>query len=175
MQNDGTLFFITGFRGCGKTYLYQALSHVLCAKGIIILCVTSTGLACLLLQGGQTVHSTFKIPIDNLDVDSICSIPRESLWADLLWLARAIIFDECLMIHWHCFEALNPTFQDLRNCPKWFGGLTIVLGEEIFNKSCLSYQEAPTQKWSQPVSKIPICGTICRSWNCEKTCVYNTQ
>ena len=130
-NNDGMLFFITGFGGCGKTYLYQALCHALRAEGIIILCVASTGLTCLLLPGGQTAHSTFKIPIDNLDVDSICCIPKESLRADLLRSAKAIIFDECLMIHRHCFEALDRTFQDLRNCPKRFGGLTMILGGDF--------------------------------------------
>ncbi|KAF8815251.1 hypothetical protein BYT27DRAFT_7055345, partial [Phlegmacium glaucopus] len=57
--------------GCGKAYLYQALCHAIRAQQIIILCVASTGLACLLLPGGQTGHSMFKIPIDSLDSDSI--------------------------------------------------------------------------------------------------------
>ena len=35
------------------------------------------------------------------------------------------------MIHRHCFEALDRTFQDLRNCPKRFGGLTMILGGDF--------------------------------------------
>jgi len=35
------------------------------------------------------------------------------------------------MTHCHCFEALDHTFQDLHNCPKRFGGLTMVFGGDF--------------------------------------------
>lgn len=130
-NGEGKTFFIDGFGGCGKTYLYQAICHAVRAEGIIILCVASTGLACLLLPGGQTAHSMFKIPIDTLNSTSICSIAKESLRADLLRMAVAVIFDECLMTHRYCFEALDRTFQDLRNCKKPFGGLTMIFGGDF--------------------------------------------
>ena len=126
INKQGQLFFINGWGRCEKTYLYETLCYAICAQDLIILCVASTGLACLLLPGGQIAYSTFKIPIDNLDEYSICCIPKESLHADLLCSADAIFYDKSLMIHWHCFEALNRTFQDLWNCPKPFGGLTMV-------------------------------------------------
>lgn len=131
LYKEGKSFFIDGFGGCGKTYLYQTICHAVRAEGIIILCVASTGLACLLLPGGQTAHSMFKIPIDTLNGTSICSIPKESLRADLLRMADAVIYDECLMTHRHCFEALDRTFQDLRNCPRPFGGLTMIFGGDF--------------------------------------------
>ena len=131
IHKEGKIFFIDGYGGCGKTYLYETICHAVRAEGIIILCVASTGLACLLLPGGQTAHSMFKIPIDSLDSDSVCNIPKESLRADLLRMAEAVIFDECLMTHRHCFEALDRTFQDLRNCQKRFGGLTMIFGGDF--------------------------------------------
>ena len=94
---EGKIFFVNGFGGCGKTYLYQPICHAIQAQGDIILCVASTGLACLLLPGGQTAHSMFKIPIDILDDNSICNIPKESLHANLLRMAVAVIYDEVLM------------------------------------------------------------------------------
>jgi PIF1-like helicase len=130
-EKEGKIFFIDGFRGCGKTYLYQAICHAVRAEGLIVLCVASTGLACLLLPGSQTAHSMFKIPIDTLDGSSVCSIPKESLRADLFRMADAVIFDECLMTHRHCFEALDRTFQDLRDCIKPFGGLTMIFGGDF--------------------------------------------
>jgi hypothetical protein len=127
----GKLFFIDGFGGCGKTYLYQMICHTVRAQRIIILCVASTGLACLLLPGGQTAHSMFKIPIDTLDNDSTCCIPKQGLRADLLRQTEVVIYDECLMTHRHCFEALDRTFQDLRDCPKHFGGVTMIFGGDF--------------------------------------------
>ena len=130
-NKEGKTFFLDGFGGCGKTYLYQAICHAVRAEGIIILCVASTGLACLLLPGGQTAHSMFKIPIESLDSSSICSIAKQSLRADLLRIAEAVIYDECLMTHRHCFEALDRTFQDLRDCSRPFGGLTMIFGGDF--------------------------------------------
>ena len=135
-SKKGEIFFIDGFGGCGKTYLYQALCHAVRAQNNIILCVASTGLACLLLPGGQTAHSMFKIPIDLLDSTSVCHIPKESLRADLIRITEAVIFDECLMTHRHCFEALDRTFQDLRNSSKRFGGLTMIFGGNFQNIPC---------------------------------------
>jgi hypothetical protein len=130
-NKEGKTFFIDGFGGCGKTYLYQTISHAIRAQGGIILCIASTGLACLLLPGGQTAHSMFKIAIDTLDDTSVCNIGKETLRADLIRMAEVIIFDECLMTHRHCFEALNRTLQDLRNCQKLFGGLTMIFGGDF--------------------------------------------
>lgn len=131
INKSGKIFFLDGYGGTGKTYLYQTLCHAIRAEGIIIICVASTGLACLLLPGGQTAHSMFKIPIDTLDSDSVCGIPKESLRADLLRAADAVIYDECLMTHRHCFEALDRTFQDLRDCCKPFGGITMIFGGDF--------------------------------------------
>ena len=35
------------------------------------------------------------------------------------------------MTHRHCFEALDRTFQDLRNCQRPFGGMTMVFGGDF--------------------------------------------
>jgi hypothetical protein len=114
-------FFINRFGGCGKTYLYQTIFYAIWAQGNIILCIASTGLTCLLLPGGQTAHSMFKIPIDTLNDKSVCNIAKESLWAKLVRMTVAVIYDECLMTHQHCFEALDQTFQDLHNSLILFG------------------------------------------------------
>lgn len=128
----GGCYFIDGWGGTGKTYLYRTLCHAVRAQGWIILCVASTGLAALLLPGGQTAHSMFKIPIATLDEHSFCDIPKEGQRARLLRMTRAIIYDECLMNHKLCFEAVDRTLRDLRDTPeKPYGGITTIHGGDF--------------------------------------------
>ena len=131
-NEKGHAFFIDGPGGSGKTYLYQTLCHAVRAERWIILCVAATGLAALLLPGGRTAHSTFKIPISDLNEDSVCQIAKESGRADLLRAARALLYDECLMNNKHCFEALDKTLRDIRNRPNdLYGGLTTIHGGDF--------------------------------------------
>ncbi|TFK19054.1 hypothetical protein FA15DRAFT_602208, partial [Coprinopsis marcescibilis] len=58
------LYFLNGPAGTGKTFVYNTLCYHFRASGKIVLCVASSGIASLLLIGGRTAHSTFKIPID---------------------------------------------------------------------------------------------------------------
>ncbi|KDQ22731.1 hypothetical protein PLEOSDRAFT_1049934, partial [Pleurotus ostreatus PC15] len=60
---SGQTFFLHGPGGTGKTYLYNTLCHFLRGQGKIVLCVASSDIASLLLPGGHTAHTTFKIPI----------------------------------------------------------------------------------------------------------------
>ncbi|KAJ3702052.1 hypothetical protein LUZ61_005757 [Rhynchospora tenuis] len=60
---QGKQFFVYGPGGTGKTYLWSALTAKLRSEGKIVLTVASSGLSSLLLQGGVTAYSRFKIPI----------------------------------------------------------------------------------------------------------------
>ncbi|PKY63284.1 hypothetical protein RhiirA4_302686, partial [Rhizophagus irregularis] len=60
------------------------------SNGDIALAVASSGIAALLLPGGRTAHSCFKIPI-NIHEDSTCSIKHNSDLASLLQIAKLII------------------------------------------------------------------------------------
>ena len=78
----------------------------------IAIAVASVGIASLLLPGGRTAYSRFKIPI-NLTEDSLCQIPRQSDEDKLLQKASVIIWDEAPMMHKHAFEAFDRTLRDL--------------------------------------------------------------
>jgi hypothetical protein len=124
-------FFVSGYGGTGKTFLWGAVVAWLRAHQKIVLTVASSGVAALLLPGGRTAHSRFKIPCD-LDDSSICDIKRGSMLGELIESASLIIWDEALMTHRHAFEALDRTFRDLLGTEGLvFGGKVVVLGGDL--------------------------------------------
>ena len=123
---SGQTFSLHGPGGTGKTYVYNALCHFLHGQGKIVICVALSGIASLLLMGGRTSHSTFKIPIE-IHEGSICSIGKHSDLAGLIRAADLVIWDEAPMQHCHIHEAVDRSFRDIRHCEdKPFDGLTVV-------------------------------------------------
>lgn len=57
------VFFVDGPGGTGKTFLYSLLLAYVRAQGKVALSVASSGIAALLMEGGRTAHSRFKIPV----------------------------------------------------------------------------------------------------------------
>ncbi|XP_019160783.1 PREDICTED: uncharacterized protein LOC109157339 [Ipomoea nil] len=132
----GGLFFVYGYGGTGKTFLWRALSSALRSKREIVLNVASSGIASLLLPGGRTTHSRFAIPI-SVNEDSTCNISHSSQLAELIVQSKLIIWDEAPMMHKFCFEAQDRTMRDLmrfknpRSYDMTFGGKTVVLGGDF--------------------------------------------
>ncbi|XP_042055739.1 uncharacterized protein LOC121800221 [Salvia splendens] len=135
-SNHGGLFFVYGYGGTGKTFIWKTLSAAIRSKGDIVLNVASSGIASLLLPGGRTAHSRFKIPI-NPNEDSICNIKQGSALAELIVRAKLIIWDEAPMVHKHCVEAVDRSLRDIMSaCNELsmempFGGKTVVLGGDF--------------------------------------------
>lgn len=128
VNHQPKLFFLSGYGGTGKTFVYTTLCNQLRGEGRIVLCVAASGIASLLLPGGRTAHSMFKIPVDSLSAESVCNIYKEGRLADMIRLTELIVWDEITMQHRHVFEATDRTFRDIRNDDRPFGGLTIVFG-----------------------------------------------
>lgn len=130
-QNLGRTFFLDGPGGTGKTYVYITLCHHLRSQRKVVLCVASSGIAALLLPGGRTAHSMFKIPISGLDDTSFCNIAKDSQRAALLRIVDLFIWDESLMQHRNAPEALDRSLRDICDCARPFGGKTIVFGGDF--------------------------------------------
>ena len=131
-SHEGAVFFLNGPGGTGKTYLYRTLCHKLCSESKIVLCVASSGVASLLLPGGHTAHSTFRIPIHNLDAESLCNISKQDQRAGLLRAVDLIIWDEALMLSRYAYEALDRTMRDIcGDDNSLFGGKTVIFGGDF--------------------------------------------
>src|SRR6201996_7208468 len=130
-EKSGQTFFLHGPGGTGKTYVYNTLCYALRGQGKIVLCVASSGIASLLLIGGRTAHSTFKIPIE-IHEGSTCSIGKNSDLAKLIRVTDLVIWDEAPMQNRHVHEAVDRTFRDILRCNnKPFGGLSVVFGGDF--------------------------------------------
>jgi ATP-dependent DNA helicase PIF1 len=130
-NNQPGLFFLYGYGGTGKTYIWRALSAALRSKGEIVLAVASSGIASLLIPGGRTAHSRFAIPL-NVDERSTCEIGTKDPAAQLIRRAKLIIWDEAPMMHRHCFEAVHRTLKDIMHEKRFpFGGKVVVLGGDF--------------------------------------------
>jgi hypothetical protein len=133
---NGKVFFVDGPGGTGKTFLFNALLNKVRREGKIAVAVASSGTASLLLEGGRTSHSVFKIPL-NVDPDSMCNIKPNSPTADLLMQTKLILWDESSMTSKDIFEALDRSLKDiakfvdprLENVP--FGGRLLVFGGDF--------------------------------------------
>ncbi|XP_035842064.1 uncharacterized protein LOC110923839 [Helianthus annuus] len=135
-SGNGGVFFVYGYGGTGKTFLWKTLAACIRCNGQIVINVASSGIASLLLSRGRTAHSRFHIPI-NLNEDSVCHIKPNTEIANLLNEAKLIIWDEAPMVHKHAFEALDRTLKDVlsvgdsRNSEIPFGGKAIVFGGDF--------------------------------------------
>ncbi|XP_061341690.1 uncharacterized protein LOC133288015 [Gastrolobium bilobum] len=133
---NGGLFFLYGFGGTGKTFIWNTLSASIRSKAGIVLNVASSGISSLLLPGGRTAHSRFRIPIQ-INEDSTCNIRPKSTIAELLSKTKLIIWDEAPMVHRFCFEALDRTLRDVLRISDTsyvdmpFGGKVVVLGGDF--------------------------------------------
>ena len=129
-------FFLYGYGGTEKTFIWKTLSTAIGSKGLIVINVASSGITSLLLPGGKPTHSTFCIPL-LINEESTCNIPQENLMAKLLIKTKLIIWDEAPMINSLRFEALDRTLRDImrveseENALKPFGNKVIVLGGDF--------------------------------------------
>jgi hypothetical protein len=121
VERKGHCFFVQSAGGCGKTFVCNTIAAAIRAQGKVVLCVASSGIAALLLVGGCTAHSRFKIPI-NVHEASFCTIKRGTDLYKVIECTELVIWDEVPMQHCHCIEALDRTLCDILGTESPFGG-----------------------------------------------------
>ena len=105
-------FFVDGPGGTKKTYLFNfILSRVRSAgNGVhdpaVAIAVATSGVAALLLPGGRTAHSRFRIPI-KVEKGTVLPIAPFSALGRVIKRARVIIWDEAPIANRLIIEAFD--------------------------------------------------------------------
>ncbi len=117
--------------------IYTTQFLLIRSEGKIGIAVATSGIASNLLDGGQTAHSIFKIPLQ-INNESTCNVKINSEIADLIRLADVIIWDEAVMAHKHVFKAVDNLINDCMslNNPHFdqeahFGNKLIIFGGDF--------------------------------------------
>ncbi|GJZ73835.1 uncharacterized protein Tco_0637981 [Tanacetum coccineum] len=112
-NNRGGMFFVYGYGGTGKTFLYKTLTAALRSKSEIVLTVASSGIAALLLDGGRTAHSRFAIPINVVEDSMLCF---EAFDRTLRDVASSTYTDSCTDVFSGKVLSLVETFRQIPPC-----------------------------------------------------------
>jgi ATP-dependent DNA helicase PIF1 len=127
-NRSSNMIFLDAPGGTGKSFVINTILKKIRSGGKIVLATASSGIAATLLQGGRTLHSTFKIPLDtHLKEQPTCSIKRGTALAKVIMDAVAIITDEAPMTHKSAYEAVDRTLQDIRGVRQPMGGIPTLL------------------------------------------------
>ena len=118
-------FFLDGPGGSGKTYLLNVLMGSLRVHNIIAQSFATTGIASLLVQGGRTAHSGYKLPIPALD-DSTSWMKLESPEAQFMRGASLHLIDEVSMLRKHLLRCIDMLLRELKKVDKPFGGIVMI-------------------------------------------------
>ncbi len=78
----------------------------------IALTMASTGIASLLLDGGNTAHTTLKLPLQ-VNSDSMCNIKLNSPLAKIIAQCKIFVWDEAPNMSKYYYEAVDRTFRDI--------------------------------------------------------------
>ena len=94
-EGTGRFFFLDAPGGTGKTFLKSLILAMIRSQKGIALALASSGIADMLLEGGRTAHSAFKLPLNMLRNETpTCNLSRNSAMAKVLQQSKFIVWDE---------------------------------------------------------------------------------
>jgi hypothetical protein len=130
INRKGRVLFVDDPGGTSKTFLYRCLIATIRLEGLIEVATATSGIASLIMPGGRTAPSVFKIPIKISD-GSICKFSKQSDMVNLLCREALIIWDEVAMTKRQPVETLDISLQDIMGCELPFGGKVMVFGGDF--------------------------------------------
>ena len=98
LVKKGGLYFIDAPGGTGKTFVCNLLLAAVRKDRKIGVATESSGIAAILLRGGRTAHSRWKIPINAL-MDDRSSVTKLQAIGRLIQELDFLIWDESVRCH----------------------------------------------------------------------------
>ena len=104
--------------------------HRIKSKGYSVIPLAFTGIAAALLEGGQTIHSKFRIPIPT-DSNSVSLLCISSPTSYEIRFSKLIIIDEASQLSYYVLECIDRFLRDItkKNIP--FGGIVVMLSGDF--------------------------------------------
>ncbi|CDF37673.1 unnamed protein product [Chondrus crispus] len=117
-------------RSSGKSDYRRCCRYFLRTRRKQVIAVATSAVAAVLLDGGRTAHSVFKVSIP-VSAESTCSFSANSDTGRTLQQVDLIIWDEIVMCHRHCIETVDRSLRDLMQTDRPFGGKFLVLAGDF--------------------------------------------
>ncbi|KAI7938897.1 hypothetical protein MJO28_014476 [Puccinia striiformis f. sp. tritici] len=141
--SSGALLYLDGPGGTGKTYVLNTIIDYADCQQFGRIVVASSGVAALLLKGGQTAHSAFQIPINPLPKTE-CPVEEGTVLARHLVSVRLIIWDKIVTINKNAIEAVDITLRRLCHSQEPFGGKVVIFSGDFRQiLPVVKYNETP--------------------------------
>ena len=122
--------YIPGSGGTGKTFLYRAICYLVRGRGMTIFATAWTGNAAALLEGGQTCHSRFGLPVP-FNSEKTSRFAPTSPQGIELGGARVILGDEASIMPGCFLVELDRLLRDCTRSRVSFGGKIVLLSGDF--------------------------------------------
>ena len=153
--------FLTGPGGVGKTAVLKYFASN-CTSNVAI--TSTTGTSAILLKG-TTLHSFLGIGLGKESVKKLVKKIVEQRWLNNRWkFLECLVIDEISMMHPDLFDKLEEVARLVRNDPRPFGGIQLVLSGDFLQLPCVGTMNFCFQakSWDKCVPNVICLNEIIR-------------
>nr|CAD2177072.1 unnamed protein product [Meloidogyne enterolobii] len=129
-QTNNKLIYIDGPGGTGKSYLLNALYHMIRGYKKTITNMAFSGIAANILKNGRTIHNRFKFPL-NINAYSVSNVILGTKESNEILESDFFVIDEASMTPKFLLEAIDKKLKELTKSKILFGGKSIILSGDF--------------------------------------------
>jgi hypothetical protein len=143
----GANVFLTGPAGSGKTHVVNRYVGYLRSNDVEVGIAASTGIAATHL-GGVTIHAWSGMGIKNhLTERDLEQLATRGNLARRFERTKVLVIDEVSMLHHFRLDLLDTIAKKMRNDPRPFGGMQVVLVGDFFQLPPVTRRDEPAAKF----------------------------